>query len=386
MNAPITTQKYSFDLIILVSKYKNVYFTKMFSIAAIYVKSINYARLFMLLMTSYMLQSCSGSDSKDVTINRSFYYWKSVFKLSDFEKQRVDSLHINTIYLKFFDVDWNENTHSPAPVAQVRIAQNEYLQQKNIIPTVFITNQCIYKIDASQTDSTANNILRLVKNIMSVNGLVNVKEIQLDCDWTENTKEKYFALLRTLVKTDTSILFSATIRLHQIKFSGKTGVPPVKKGLLMCYNMGNLKDPKTTNSILDSDELQKYIGTLSGYPLPLDVGLPIFEWSVLTRQNNFIGLMQNLPPGFYNKNIFTKKDNFYTVLNDTILNGYSLKKNDVIRNEQSDYKEIMKTIALLKNKLSSKTEHINVSLYHLDSLTLSKYSLHEIENIYDRLR
>ena len=60
------------------------------------------------------------------TVEPSFYYWKSVFKLSGFEKQRLDSLHVKTIYIKFFDVDWDDATQQPLPVAKLQTKNNNY--------------------------------------------------------------------------------------------------------------------------------------------------------------------------------------------------------------------------------------------------------------------
>ena len=71
-------------------------------------------------------------------------------------------------------------------------------------------------------------------------------------------------------------MLSATIRLHQLKFIGESGIPPVDKGLLMCYNMGDLHRLRISNSILETAELKKYIKQLSVYPLKLDVAfLPV---------------------------------------------------------------------------------------------------------------
>ena len=143
---------------------------------------------------------------------------------------------------------------------------------------------------------------------------------------------------------------SATIRLHQIKFLAKTGVPPVSKGLLMCYNMGNLKNPATKNSIIETEELKKYIDNLAAYPLPLDVALPLFNWKVLFRNNTYAGLIQNLPDSLLTNPFISKAGNRYLFLKDSLLAGYPFKKGDVLRNEQSEYSEIISTAgAISKN-------------------------------------
>jgi hypothetical protein len=322
----------------------------------------------------------------DRKIERSFYYWKSNFKLSDIEKQTLDTLQIKTLYLKFFDVAWDDISSSPIPIVQVRISDSAYLHASRlqIIPTIFITNECIFKIDSSQIKILAEKISLLTKSIITNNGLQNIREIQIDCDWTAATKEKYFAILKELQTLDKTINFSATIRLHQIKYLQKTGVPPVSRGMLMCYNMGNLTNIETENSILETKELQKYIGDLQHYPLPLDVALPLFDWKVLFRNGKFKSLINDMPYAVLNTALFKKNKNIFTAVQDSIIFGYDIKKGDVLRNEQCDYDDILKSAQIISKKISNKS--YRVSLYHLDTLTLKKYSTHEMENIFNALR
>lgn len=338
----------------------------------------------MLLLVVAIISCRQNNTHPPRTINRSIYFWKSVFKLSAQEKKSIQDLAINTIYLKFFDVEWDARTRTEVPVAQVRMIDTIFLQHKKVIPAVFITNECIQQTDSTKVKQLAEKISSLVNSIAAANNLKNIGEIQIDCDWTSLSKNKYFALLSTIRQLNPKVTLSATIRLHQVKYLDKTGVPPVIKGLLMCYNMGNLKEDKAGNSIIETKELEKYIGKLNGYPLPLDVGLPIFEWNVLLRKDKFAGLIQDFDPELLNSSSFEKNGNRYKVLADTILDGYSFKKDDVLRNEVSDYKVVQASGKMLAGRL--KSDSLNVSLYHLDSLTLSKYTLYELENIYNSIR
>lgn len=329
-------------------------------------------------------------------VERSFYYWKSVLKLSDNEKQRLDDLHIKTLYLKFFDVGWNEATNAAVPIAPLQTAAYKLPDSIAIIPVVFITNECIQKIDSAAVGSLAVKIYSLIKAIKNANHWQNAKnsdgvnEIQIDCDWTATTKNKYFKLLEILGEQvcfdggGYTCSISCTIRLHQIKYLLKTGVPPVKKGLLMCYNMGNLKDPLTKNSIIETEELKKYLGNLANYPLPLDVALPLFDWKVLFRHNVYTGLIENLPDSIFTRSFAQQKDNRLDILKDTLLQGYALQKGDMIRIEKSNYKEILSAEGEINKRL--KNTVLRVSLYHLDSLILNKYSLNEMETIYNNMR
>ncbi len=338
--------------------------------------------ILILLILLLLISSCN--ESRELRqIAPSFYYWKSVLNLTNFEKQKLDSLKVKTIYLKFFDVAWDEAAMKPMPVAKLQATSEGKLKGISIIPTVFITNECIQKIDSSQIKQLAENIYSLILEIKKTNNFDSIPEIQIDCDWTAASKDKYFQLLKNTKQKTQNTKLSATIRMHQIKFLSKTGVPPVDRGLLMCYNMGNLKDPATKNSILETEELKKYIGNLSTYPLPLDVAFPLFNWKVLYRNNIYTGLIEGLPDDVFSNSFCTKTSNRYQVLKDTLLQGYDLRKGDMIRNEQSNIKEVLTAADEISRHL--KNTQLRVSLYHLDSVILSKYSTHELESIYNSL-
>jgi hypothetical protein len=299
--------------------------------------------------------------------------------------QQLKEHKVNTLYIKYFDVGWDETTNKPVPIAQLRVADKSFFAQNSykIIPTVFISNECIFKIDSSQCEGLAGKILLLIKDIDRVNTIGNISEIQIDCDWTASTRGKYFSILKALQYKDSALSYSATIRLHQVKYLQQTGVPPVSRGLLMCYNMGNLKDASVRNSILDVEEFKKYSSNLGSYPLPLDVGLPLFEWYVLFRHGTYIGLVRDVDINLL-KSVSKHTDNRYDMLADTALNGYDLKKGDILRYEKSGYNEIMKATKIVSDKM--KTTELHISLYHLDSLILKKYTTDEIENIFNSLR
>ncbi len=335
-------------------------------------------------MAAFIFGFISCKEKKESRqIERSFYYWKSVLNISSFEKQKLESLKVKTIYLKFFDVDWDEETRKPKPVAKLQALRYKLQGGIKIIPVVFITNECIQKIDSSQIAELAKNIYNLISEIKQSNNFDSISEIQIDCDWTQASKEKYFQLLKNTKLQTPNTKLTCTIRLHQIKFLSKTGVPPVDRGLLMCYNMGNLKDPATKNSILEPAELKKYIGNLSTYPLPLDVAFPLFNWKVLYRNNMYSGLIQGLPDNALSSSFCSKTGNRYLVLKDTLLQGYDLRKGDMIRDEQSNIKEVLAAADEISKHL--KNTPLRVSLYHLDSVILNKYATHELESIYSSL-
>lgn len=291
----------------------------------------------------------------------------------------MDSLQVKNIYLKFFDVDWDPSSGSAIPVAKLQVEDKLLLSAYHIVPTVFITNAAIQQIDSSQAILLAEKIYGLVKGICIANDINKSDEIQLDCDWTASTRKQYFSLLQK-IKHLSNTNISATIRLHQIKFLSKSGVPPVDRGMLMCYNMGNLKNPDTKNSIIETGELLKYVSSLSTYPLPLDIALPLFDWKVLFRNKTYKGLVENIPGDVFTTSFTRINEERIEILKDTLIAGYELKKGDLLRTEESNIAEVTATANEINRRL--KNSQVNVALYHLDSVTLNKFNTNELESIF----
>lgn len=342
------------------------------------------------LMVPLFLAACR-QPVPSKAVSRAFYYWKSTMNFTATETAALEKLQVKKLYVKFFDVVWDATRQQPSPVAKLQLTPgaSTWLSSHpiEIVPTVFITNECMQQVRSSQLHELAANIHELIASVAQLLSQTNtIPEIQLDCDWTATTKDNYFSLLDQLKALPffQQKQVSATIRLYQCKYKLKTGIPPVNRGLLMCYNMGNLKNLETNNSILEAAELEKYIGNLHEYPLPLDVALPLFDWKVLYRQRSYAGLIQQLPDSVLQQSgVAQQSHNMFTITRDTTLNDYAFKKGDVIRQEDANFAEIIKTTRLLRSKLV--TPAITVALYHLDSLTLHKYSTNELEEIFDSM-
>jgi hypothetical protein len=324
---------------------------------------------------------------------RGFYYWKSRLQFSDAEKKMLEQLKISKLYVKFFDVQLNEDGTGPAPVAKIAVDSSalDMLRQNKtqIAPVVFITNETIKTLDSSGLNLLAENIFRLIESISEKKLFAGYPELQIDCDWTQTTKSQYFFLLQKLKKLmDGSSLFgkqkilSATIRLHQVKYSNKTGVPPVDKSLLMCYNMGNLKNPATSNSILDPSELKSYLQGLNKYPLQLDIALPLFEWHVYFSNQLYKGITSEIKSEELTSSTGKWNQNIFTFERDTVLQNIRFKKGDVLRFEESRKEDIEQCIDFLKQNIHNR--QLTVFFYHLDEVILNKHPQHELETLYNR--
>lgn len=337
--------------------------------------SISYLLLFLSIA---FLIGCSEATPPQ-KIHRGFYYWRSSFQLAQAEKTALQELNVQHLYIKFFDVEWNDVGSQPQPIAPIRF-KGKVSSSTLITPVVFITNETLAQADTLQISTLAGNLSKLLSSIATNNQLSLSQEVQLDCDWSGSTKDKYFLLLQKLKQQPfiQGKKLSATIRLHQLKFVNQTGIPPVDKGLLMCYNMGNLRAAKTHNSIIETEELDKYIGSLNNYPLHLDIALPLFDWFVWFQNDHYKGLL------YANQLASLQTKEKITFTSDTVINGVMFQEGDWLRYESSDFKVLEEAALYLKRKLP--LQERTILLYHLDEKLLSKYKSYELQNLFNRFQ
>ncbi|GAA0890653.1 hypothetical protein GCM10009122_03320 [Fulvivirga kasyanovii] len=268
--------------------------------------------------------------------------------------------------MHYFDVDRTDKGVYPVYVLnKVDSAFKAY----DIVPVVFITNRSFKgHIDL---DRLSEQIVGLVDEISLHHFGRKLKTIQLDCDWSETTRDKYFELIRMLSR-DLDVV--PTIRLHQIKYKDKTGVPPTKTGVLMLYNMGNLKDEQQ-NSIIQSDIVDDYIHNTTTYPLKLDVALPLFSQTVIKNNRGQIRLVNKSRPEALkqDKLHFRQLDShLFEVTRDTLYHGFYLSKGYRLKLEESGVDEILDSYSIVKH---SELQLNNIILYHLDDDVLKQVDL-----------
>ncbi len=314
------------------------------------------------------------------TVSRAFYFWKSVYNPTPFEALVLDSLHCHCLYIKFFDVDLIDGR--PLPVAPIVFKKQP--TASSIVPTIFITQACIKWLTVGSAPELANHIATLTETISNTAALQGITEVQIDCDWTATTAPQYFALLKALrqapfLKNKT---LSATIRLYQIKYSSKTGIPPVDRGLLMGYNMGDLKSSTAENSILDASVIEQYRKAIHTYPLLLDAALPLFEWGVLYRHSQYAGLIHDVDTASLRSVAQSVQKNSYFIGRDTVLFDIALRSGDLVRYESIPNELLDKTASLLYRELPSQSRRI--AFFHLDSASISRHSLSTLEDLYRR--
>jgi len=206
------------------------------------------------------------------------YYWRTDLRLDSTERAFLATYNIKKVYCRYFDVVINDTATGPMPNATIHF--NDTLPDGiELIPTVYITENCMHQ----PHKGLAQKLVQRIKQMNETNDIKNVHEIQIDCDYTERSRQTYYEFLKEVRaawlepnnpdNTSTHIL-STTIRLHQLAMEA----PPADYGVLMLYNTGDPRKWTERNPILDIRDVSPYLKRLDDYPLPLAAAYPVYSW------------------------------------------------------------------------------------------------------------
>ena len=223
--------------------------------------------LFSLLIAILILTGCQ--QQSPMPQENSVYYWRTEWRLDSVERDFLKQYDIQKVYCRYFDVVMRNN--EPMPNATISFAE-PVDPSLIIVPTVYITEDCMH----SEHKGLAKKIVERIIQMNKTNDIQQVKEIQIDCDYTGRSLKTYYAFLKDVRTTarQRNMQLSTTIRLHQLSME----VPPVDYGVLMLYNTGNLQKFTERNPILDIRDVMPYISKLDDYALPLAAAYPVFLW------------------------------------------------------------------------------------------------------------
>lgn len=307
----------------------------------------------------------------------SFYYWKTIFRLSPKEKNCLSENKVKRLYIRYFDIDLSPKTHKPFPRTPIRFEDSA--SGFEIIPVVYIKNKVMLDKNLNVID-LAQKTDSFIKQINSKNN-ISVQEIHIDCDWTLESKNNYLQFIEAFKKVSNKKL-SATIRLHQIKYFKKTNIPNVDRGVLMYYNMGKIA-PDSLNSIYDRNIAKRYLSSLQNYPLPINIALPIYSWGVHIRDGKIISLRNKIDVNKLknNSSFVLTKENWFTVKKSIFVEGVFYKENDQLKIESISKDDLLEMADdLEENTIQNPKEII---FYDLDEFNLKNYEKDLFKEITD---
>lgn len=353
---------------------------------------------------------CNKSTGNAKFSGASFYYWKTALKFDKADRALADSLGMKRLYLRYFDVDWSPSFEMPVPVGVLDVGDyyetglDLKLAGIQVVPTVYIVNRVFEK--NFNADSLAQKISRKLKESSeyisfqlynyghdfehaeetpdwslpdslspSAMFLSGIQEIQLDCDWTASTRDRYFDFLKAMKKANPALKISCTVRLHQFRDRAKAGIPPVDKGTLMCYNMAPPKDIKTRDAIYDADLAEGYLRA-GEYPLPLEAALPLFSWGALFHENQFKGLASGLTEAEVKDNpLFApESEGRYRFTQDTVFSEVYMREGDFVRLDGPSPKEVL----ALAERLGEIKAVKSISFFDWNPSKIREYHVEEI--------
>lgn len=314
-------------------------------------------KIIQLLLAIILLTSCSERQSHPYT----YYYWKTNLALDKTEKKALAESTTHFLCTRFFDVDKVNGKFEPVAVIT---KDQSFSTEKEIIPTVFITNRTFYHIKSDEIQFLAKSINDLIQKKVKDYDLALSPEIQIDCDWTAGTKDDYFKFLNELKKISGKEI-TCTLRLHQVKDKNLTGIPPVEKTYLMCYSTSSPLENSDHNSILDINILKSYLSKLEDYPLKnIEVALPIYSWGIVTNHLGKHKLINALSKKDLENSNFKKiSDSEIEILKDGFYFGSFMSRGFKIKAEEISDDQLNEVTRFLDKKLSS----YNIIYYQLDS-------------------
>lgn len=319
----------------------------------------------------FQLASCQQSKP-----SVSFYYWKTVFDLSPEERAVLKANRVKRLYVRYFDVELSEGKAMPrSPVSFVGKPEGW-----EVVPVIYVKNEVMLSKTLDIAD-LAEKVMTLVGSINTHEGLAAASEIQVDCDWSLESKETYFKFIEALKAAGVKTI-SATIRLHQVKYVKTTGMPPVDRGVLMFYNMGHIA-ADSSNSIYDRATAARYTQNLHDYPLKLDVALPMFSWGLHIRGNKVIGLLTKVDDNVFlrDPNFKMKAAPFFEVTHNVLKLDHYFEQGDRIKIETVTTTDLSEMASDLSGELPATPGEI--IFYDLDNFNLKHYR-HE-DDFYEKI-
>lgn len=330
-------------------------------------------RAVFLFVAILFLVSCQQTDTQ---VSRGVYHWQSRLSLSREERAYLNRTGVQKLYVRFFDADWDPDLQDVIPLAPVQIDSASLAGPWAVIPCVFIANRAIRNLPQDQIDLLAKRIQTKIEDLtQTLPAHIEIPEVQIDCDWTASTRQSYFLLLQRLKEgfERRSWQLSVTVRLHQLRYPDRTGVPPADRGMLMAYNTGRLEDWEETNSIVSEERIAPYLKGLRPYPLPLGLALPAFRWGVVFRDGRLVRLVHGLEQSALRDSarFLETGSNRFVVRKSTYIEGYYLYQGDRIRLEEAGARE-MELAARRLAPLFRNEPSLTVAVYHLEPSLLQR--------------
>lgn len=279
------------------------------------------------------------------------YYWQTRWIMTPEAVTELENLGVGRLFLRLFDLDLIDG--APRPRGPLQLPDTTvFTGNLEIVPVVFITN-AVFLADTDPEALAVRLTAALSMRAARLPALRTARELQIDCDWTPRSRDRYFAFLTALARELPGRALSVTVRLHQYREREANGIPPVDYGLLMCYNLAPVQELTTRNAILDLDLLAGYLRA-PRYPLPLEAALPTFRWGAAFRGDRFLGITNAVAP---DERLRPFPNGLLLAQRDTTVGSLLLRAGDAVRPDGPTGDDLLLAVRLLRLRPEVRTVH-----------------------------
>ena len=347
-------------------------------------RPVQFPRLLPLLLPAALIAlgpcGCTGHEPP----RRAFYYWKTRVELTPPQVKLLERLQVDRLFIRFFDVGWDAAAGQAVPVAPCQF-DGPLAPTAETVPVIFFKNQVFQNLPPDRVSELARQVWQKTGRMADANTLT-FRELQLDCDWTENTRSGFFSLAGHLRRdcAAAGVALSATVRLHQVKYPDRTGLPPVDRVTLMFYNMGRIQSGDGPMSIYNSEDARRYTASIAAYPLPLDLALPAFGWTIHSRAGRVLELLTEVGDTDLhgNKDFRPLSPDRYMALRSFFFRGVYVMAGDEFRVESVRPELALEAARLAASAMGPPKGRLTVALFDLNERNLGLYGPEEYEKIY----
>lgn len=316
----------------------------------------------------FLLNSCSEQGKT----KNAFLIRNNHVQFDEYRRELLRQTNTNKVYIKIFDVVFNEWQQRPLPLAQVEFdtASLKWLKSSGIeiVPVIYINNDLLEKVNPDRINALADRVMMLLKTRLDQFDILNEKTIHIICDWSVLSKEKYFDLLTyfQLLPFFSDKQISISVRPKQVENSNQYGTPPVKR---VIYTL-DVQDEKFDPSAIGK------------YPLPMDISLPLFNDPIVFRNNSAMGAISGIPDSTWqNEKVCQKAGDYFEVMRDTVVHFHYFKKGDQIEYKFGDTAAPRRIAALIKDQL--KSQESTIILNQLDSIKIRQYNASQLKAAFE---
>lgn len=225
---------------------------------------------FLILLPLLLLLAAGCRQEPSLPDENAVYYWRTEWRLDSMERAFLADYGVRRVFCRYFDVVMSDDSLA-VPNATISFAEPPPTGV-TLVPTVYITENCMH----ARHEGLAKKLVERVLQMNETNDIRGVSELQIDCDYTERSRVRYYDFLSQVRQEAAAhgLRLSTTIRLHQLSMPE----PPADYGVLMLYNTGDPRRFNERNPVLDFRDVMPYLRWLQDYPLPMAAAYPVFLW------------------------------------------------------------------------------------------------------------